>query len=93
MSTPGDVVWEDPPARGPHFPKWFDLLSPLLAHPGRWALVATKPSAKAAYATKGNLTAFKVRVPPGQWEFAARKRGEGEFGVYARYIGPAEAAS
>lgn len=61
---------------------------------GEWWLVRTYPKQSTASTivhqhkpggSKAN------RVPPGKWEFAARKVGPREYGFWARYLGPEEA--
>jgi hypothetical protein len=90
------IVWKEPgpSARGTSLSQvgvWMDRLSPLVAHPGRWALVHTaelQEGAKGSLSSKGSgiaaqLRSGKARIPEGKWEFTSR---QGE--VYARYVGP-----
>lgn len=67
--------------------KWVELLKPLLAHPGRWAVVYTaEGEGKLSQKASGQAAALrseKTRKPAGKWEFTSR---QGE--VFARYIGP-----
>lgn len=66
---------------------WVERLQPLVANPGRWAVVYTatgegklpqKASGQAA-----SLRSEKTRKPDGKWEFTARGAE-----VFGRYIGP-----
>ena len=88
-----NIVWEDPAPAGPSFgprqKKWNALLDEVARRPNEWALVQTKTSRQLAHATATNLRLRKVTVPPGEWEFVARRREGGDFGVFARYLGGA----
>jgi hypothetical protein len=83
-----EIRWEDPPP-----PKrvddWAEELTPLMAQPKRWAVVAVRKTGSAARAVHGNFVSRRVKVPPGEWEFA-RRMVDGEHRVYARYLGPDE---
>lgn len=86
-----EIVWEDPPATKfgtVSAGAWVRRLSPLLEHPGRWALVSGEFSTGVA----AQLKAGKVRTPPGRWEFTSRGAGDGSRRgkIYARYLGPDE---
>lgn len=88
--TPTEIVWEDPAprrtGRGGQFGIWIERLSPLLEHPGRWAVVLESETPSRAYGIAHNLSHHRLRVPPGEWEYTARGNK-----VYARYLGPDEA--
>lgn len=86
-----EPVWMDPEecATGERG-KWIRLLTPLMDHPKRWALVDTKPSGKTAATAAMNLRRGVSRHPEGRWEFASRKLEDGHSGVFARYLGPEE---
>lgn len=80
-----EVIWKDPPPDNKGKTVWEDRLTPLMAHPSRWALVAT---------TKSNSTAAQLRkrtyrYPEGNWEFRSHATPQGSE-VYARYLGPTE---
>lgn len=83
--------WEEPPTGGPGRGRaaWVERLTPLMAEPGRWAVVASYPLARrsAASTMRSNLTRGLVLVPAGKWEFVSRST-DTEANVYARYIGP-----
>lgn len=94
MSAP---QWADPPPiGGPQDPRsvWMERLRPLVAHPGKWAVVKSGlPSTCNAIANQLRLR--QRHVPPGEWEFTVRTfrrgvhvgdRSVGQ--IYARYIGP-----
>lgn len=83
-----EVHWEDPgpPTKGQErHTLWRDRLEPLKAQPGRWALLAEKPSRAAASTSFQNLRRRVLRVPDGDWEFTYRRRGEG-WALYGRYL-------
>jgi hypothetical protein len=78
------VTWQDPPDRKNRGICWTSESSELRQNPGRWALLTTKPTPRAAWSTvwainTGHLTAFR---PAGHFE--AYSRGTD---VYARYLG------
>ena len=80
-----DIVWEEPPPRerkGGHPRVWLERLAPLVERPGEWARILDAETAKRATSTATNLRLGKVKVPPGEWEFAARGQR-----VYARFLG------
>lgn len=82
MSANG-VVWQDPPESGGRRGAWLERLSPLMAEPGRWALVHSTPTTSTAGSTVHALRQGAMRVPEGRWEFTIRKKD-----IYARYLGP-----
>lgn len=88
------IVWEDPPAarskRGATN-KWVTILTPLMDRPGQWARMAVRDSAGLAANQAANLRR-NIRIPAGRWEFTSRKIDERRHGVYARYLGPDDAA-
>ena len=94
-----DIVWEEPPTRehkGGPTNKWIPILEPLMKHPKRWARVEITWD-KQAHAIARNLRRAvggkgSYRIPPGKWEFVARRlpteiSPEGKYGIYARYLG------
>jgi hypothetical protein len=60
-----------------------ELLTPLLQHPGKWAMVRTADTTQKASGMAASLRKDNAKIPAGKWEFAARS-GE----VFARYVGP-----
>jgi hypothetical protein len=87
-----NIRWEDPSSTGRIAGtrnKWFVALTPLIEHPKRWAIVATRDDSTSSARIAYNLRYRKVNIPPGQWEFTTRLR-DGEYCVYARYLGPDE---
>jgi hypothetical protein len=106
VSSKAPLVWEDPAPLyrrvGDQRICWMDRLAPLVDRPGRWArvLTATKRDVISYYAAgiKRNgrwagRTSHLV-IPPGRWEAAGRRifegQDQGKFGLYVRYVGPAE---
>jgi hypothetical protein len=85
-----DIVWEDPPeGRGPEtrLTKWAIIGAALRSRPGEWALVEVKPSAAIASSVARNIRLGLVRVgQPGEFDATSRNI-DGEFRVYARYVG------
>lgn len=87
------IIWQDPPgitnrSGGP--PRvWEPLLTPLMEHPGRWALVKSYTAASSARNSVTGLRLGRVRAPAGRWEFTSRTNGDSA-DVYARYLGPEE---
>lgn len=85
------VTWEDPPApsarRGG--PAWVQQLK---NNPGKWAHVETKTSRERANGFAGNVKFGKATCyqPAGSFE-AVFRTVDGEFRVYARYVGETEA--
>jgi hypothetical protein len=77
-------VDEPPHKQGGMTGKWMQQLSPLLEHPGRWALIYTCEHPAAANKLQSNLHARQVLIPEPNhvWEFAARGNE-----VYAVYRG------
>jgi hypothetical protein len=71
-----DLNWQEPPpvTRG-NRTKWSVLAEQLREHPGRWALVATRPS---------DALATYLRRRRGL-EATCRKREDGQWDVYARW--------
>lgn len=87
------VVWEDPPPERPGGRgKWTERLHPLTQRPGAWARVQDYTEYSSATAARGNLGTGRIRTPAGRWEFAARRNPTGGGSLYARYLGPEDAA-
>ncbi len=84
-----DIRWEDPPdpAGSGRRGVWIERLTPLMEHPKRWAVVATRPVANPARVLTHDLKVGRFQMPPGRWEFLSRTV-DGECRVYARYLGP-----
>jgi hypothetical protein len=91
-------VDEVPPIGGPLDPQavYVERLRPLLAEPGRWAIIKSGTAASCHGAAQA-LRLRQYHVPLGQWEFTVRtfRRGVhigrgGTANLYARYLGPDE---
>ena len=83
------IKWEEPPESktgGNTNSKWRVVADQLKERPGKWALIAeSKPYAVyATYVNKGRLAAF---TPAGAFEGTSRKKPDGNFDIYARYVG------
>lgn len=91
MRMSEEMVWEEPPRlpleaapRASHHA----LARQLRAKPGEWGRIGSYSSAESASATAYTVRHAKVTawVPEGHYEAVARKV-EGEYRVYARYVG------
>lgn len=82
----GEIEFRDPPkVNSESIGLWVQTLAPLIDHPERWAVIATRDSITSARNLAANLRNGRVRRPEGRWEF--RQRGAE---VFARYLGPDE---
>jgi hypothetical protein len=89
LSVSDEIVWEDPPpAKQGGWLPWRDRLQPLRDRPNEWARVSNFPTVAAARSIAGPLSAGKIAVPEGKWEFTARELEDGRGAIYARYLGP-----
>ena len=80
-----DLEWREPPSTVHGRTRWIPVLTPVMARPGRWAMVYRCSLPRQATKTASNLRIGLLQTPPGKWEFAAdSKTGE----VFAKYIGP-----
>lgn len=86
--APDEPLWTDTPPRLRGV--WTDILTPLMAQPGRWAELKAYATADACYSTTGNLRRGLLVRPPGRWQFVARTTLDGRFVVFGRYLGPEE---
>jgi hypothetical protein len=86
-----DIRWEDPPPIEKHT-DWAEQLLPLMDHPKRWAMITSRARRDNAASVAMSLRNGRSRTPPGRWEFASRSV-DGEFRVYARYLGPDDEAT
>jgi len=85
-----EIVWEDPsPRTYSERMVWVEVLEPLTQRPQVWARIKTCATAQLSATTANNLRCGRLRLPPGDWEFRASKKGD-IYGVYARYLGPVE---
>lgn len=86
------LAWEDPPditalqvARS--------LADELRARPGEWAVVSTHPTMGTAQSTSSNIRSGRRAIYRPRFAFDATAREvDGEYRVYARYIGPQDGA-
>ena len=82
------IKWEDPaPVKSnTGRTKWADVAEQLRERPDQWALVAEglKYAVYSTYISKGRLAAFE---PAGHYEGTSRKRPDGMYDIYARYVG------
>jgi len=88
------IRWEDPPPSEYHGlgapRKWMPRLEPLMAEPGRWALVAeglkTRLASKIVWALRSGEHGT-LALPPGRWDATSRKQEDGTHRIYAVYLG------
>jgi hypothetical protein len=82
------LVWQDPPAskRGPRTTKHADAAAEMRANPGRWALVGgpAKSCGSANLIRSAKVSAY---APAGSFETTTRRRPDGRFDIYARFVG------
>lgn len=93
--TDNGIVWEDPPEsrQGRAPTSWAERLAPIMERPGEWARVQDF-SYSSAWQVVSHLRKGLKPVPPGRWEFAARKNQDDpkRAYIYARYLGPEDGA-
>ena len=65
---------------------WRSRLKPLVARPGQWARVMEYGRAAYANSAAQRCRSDESKLPPGEWEFAARTVDEHHY-LYARYLG------
>lgn len=85
-----EIKWEDPPADARRN-DWAPIAAELRAHPMKWAMIAARktigPASDISEKVKGaRPTSPKFFQPPGSFEAVTRKV-DGEYRVYARYVG------
>ena len=82
------LAWQDPPAQGrPGRPpgKHAALAAEMRANPGRWALIGQYgTSGLAGVVRNGKIACY---APAGSFETATRKRTDGRWDIYARFVG------
>jgi hypothetical protein len=81
-----EIIWKDPPMGKNRGGVWVKRLSPLMEHPGRWALVHQSGNSSTITYLKRRITL----IPDGEWEFKSRRIENGRTEIYARYLGPTE---
>ena len=80
-----DIKWQEPPTDGRIRGQWEKVAAALRGRPGEWALVRERADASQAIRIKrATIPAFS---PAGSFEAVSRKREDGKFDVYARYVG------
>lgn len=84
------ISWEQPPA-GRDKPitrtAWGPIVAELRTRPGEWAVVAVKPTAAAAATVAAHMRrGIYTGMSRGEFEAMARTV-DGEYRVYARYVG------
>lgn len=68
--------------------KWLKLLLPLLEFKGQWVRIGLFDTPNEAYNRRGQLKSGDYTIPPGEWNFATEKKGDGSgWGLYAIYLG------
>lgn len=77
-----EIVFRDPPAPVGRSGTWIYRLAPLLERPEEWARVRVYSSNRNASVAACQLRRGDNKLPPGRWQFVARK-----LEVYARYMG------
>ncbi|MEU3851785.1 hypothetical protein [Streptomyces sp. NPDC029554] len=92
MST---LRFENPPADGRRngsYPSAGEVAAALKARPGQWAVVRTVPARTTAATSAYNIRVAKsaAYAPAGSFEAVSRSV-DGEYRVYARYVGPVSA--
>ena len=92
------VEWTEPPPMRTERPamrterpatKWSRIAADLQTNPGEWAIIDRRPDAHSASAAAHSIRMGVLKnMPRGEFEAAARKV-DGEYRVYARYVGGA----
>lgn len=86
--------WEGPPPevranRATYKTKWAAIAATLRQHPGEWAVIEAKATHNAASSTANAIRSGVYRdMTRGEFE-AASRAVDGEYRVYARYVGGA----
>ena len=86
-------VDEIPPSEDSRGLRYFELLSPMVEHPGQTYLIAHYATDAGASAVKRQLVRGKRTIPAGKWEFASRTWLDPDTGIrrsslYGMYVGP-----
>ena len=80
------MKWQEPPAtkggRGSN--RWREILAKLQERPGQWALVLEGGSSANVSHIKSGVYGGGI---PGAFEATGRKRPDGRYDIYARYVG------
>lgn len=78
-----EIVWQEPPPRKVRpVDDWLPVLGVIAARPGVWAKLAHYDGETSAYRAAAQLRS-RLDLPPGEWEFAAR-RSAGGSDLFAR---------
>lgn len=81
------MKWQEPPPSQRGSGRRLTYLSEaaeLRAHPGQWALLGAFAPAQVTNIKQGYLKAFR---PAGEFDAIGRKRDDGKYDIYIRYIG------
>ena len=86
------IRWEEPPPATSRSTTWAERLTPLLDHPGRWAIIATykhmSSAASAASQLRHIIPGGNSTLIAAHFEFVGRESKGGEAALFARYTGP-----
>lgn len=86
--APETISWENPPQRKVRPPEeWGPLLSQVSQRPGHWAKLRHYSGETSAYRAAAQLRE-RDDLPPGHWEFLARRSPEGGSDLFARVSAP-----
>lgn len=92
MATP-PVRWETPPMPNAYRNRidWPGIAETLRRRPGKWAHIHTDPKPEYAASMAGRVRTGVIAAmrPPGTFD-AVSRTVDGEFRVYARYVGGEE---
>lgn len=88
----GIIRWEDPPdRRGQAHYDWPAIAGALQGRPGAWALALVCPTREIAATTARYVRESHYEALQGEQYDAKARTVDGEFRVYARYLGPRHA--
>ena len=86
----GPVAWEDPPERKVKpSEEWAPLLNHVAQRVGHWAKLRHYDGETSAYRAAAQLRR-RDDLPPGHWEFLARRDSEGGSNLFARVTGASQ---
>lgn len=85
------VAWEDPPERkAKPSEEWTPLLNQVARRVGHWAKLRHYDGETSAYRAAAQLRK-RDDLPPGHWEFLARRDSDGGSNLFARVTGAKQA--